>query len=342
MSYRLLGRTGLMVHPLCLGTMNFGLVDSWGCDEKTSLDIMEAYVERGGNFIDTANAYAGGRSEEIVGKFLKGRREDIILATKCFFPERRGPNRMGLSRKNIFEQVEASLRRLGTDYIDLYQVHIWDPLTPIEETLSALSDLVHQGKVLHIGSCNFTGWQLVLAMERAREEGLENFVSTQPQYNLLCRDIEIELIAACEEYDLGILAWSPLAFGLLTGKYSYDGGPDGARMSAPAADDIMAPWRERMWTKENFETIEVLKRMAKDLDTTAVAIALSWVLEQELVSSAIIGPRSVQQLEGNWEAVELQVPVELLEDLDERTAPHETYLEFMQGKVTMQRIQHLE
>ena len=321
--------------------MNFGN-EAWGCDEKTSLEIMAAYCERGGDFIDTANAYSGGRSEEIIGKFLPGRREELVLATKCFFPEGKGPNRMGLSRKNIFEQVEASLRRLDTDYIDLYQVHIWDPLTPIEESLSALTDLVHQGKVRYIGNCNFTGWQLVLSMERAREEGLESFVSTQPQYNLLCRDIEIELIPASEEYELGILAWSPLAFGLLSGKYSFESGPDGARMSAPKSDDVMAPWRERMWTKENFETIEFLKATARDLDTTPVAIALSWVLEQELVSSAIIGPRNVEQLEGNWEAVERQVPVELLEELDERTAPHESYLDFMQGKITLQRIQHLE
>lgn len=341
MSYRLLGRTGLLVHPLCLGTMNFGN-ERWGCDEKTSLDILAAYVDRGGNFIDTANRYAAGRSEEIIGKFLKGRREEIVLATKCFFPEGDGPNQIGLSRKNIFKQVEYSLRRLDTDYIDLYQVHIWDPLTPIEETLSALSDLVHQGKVRYLGCCNFTGWQLVMAMERARAEGLESFAVTQPQYNLLCRDIEVNLIPACEEYDLGILAWSPLAFGLLAGKYSFEGGPEGSRMSAPAQDDVMYSWRERMWTKQNFEIIELLKLKAAELETSSVAVALDWVLSQELVTSAIIGPRTLEQLEGNWEAVTCQVPVELLEDLDDRSAPFENYLDFMQGGVTMRRIEQME
>jgi aryl-alcohol dehydrogenase-like predicted oxidoreductase len=341
MSYRLLGRTGLLVHPLCLGTMNFGH-EGWGCDEAAAREILAAYLDRGGNFIDTANRYGAGRSEEIVGRFLEGRRHEVVLATKCFFPEGEGPNQIGLSRKNIFEQVEASLRRLRTDYIDLYQVHVWDPLTPIEETLSALSDLVHQGKVRYLGCCNFTGWQIVLAQERAAAEGLEGFVSTQPQYNLLCRDIEIDVIPACEEYDLGILAWSPLAFGLLTGKYDRRGGPPGARLSDPAEGDIMQPWKERLWTEASFDTIEALGRIAAELDTTPVAVALSWILEQEQLTSAIIGPRDVEQLDGNWQAVTCQVPEELLEELDERTAPHETYLDFMQGAVTLRRIRHLE
>ena len=341
MSYRLLGQTGLMVHPLCLGTMNFGN-EGWGCDEKTSLSILESYADRGGNFIDTANRYSAGRSEEIIGKFLKGRREQMVLATKCFFPEGMGPNQMGLSRKNIFDQVETSLRRLDTDYIDLYQVHIWDPLTPIEETLSALTDLVRQGKVRYIGNCNFTGWQIALAAERAQAEGLESFVSTQPQYNLLCRDIEADVIPVCEEYEMGILAWSPLAFGLLSGKYSSDGGPDGARMTAPSPDDIMAPWRERMWTQRTFEIIDALKEKAAKLQITPVALALNWVLEQESITSAIIGPRSIEQFEGNWEAVENEVPIEILEELDELSAPSESYLDFMQRTITEKRTKPLE
>jgi len=341
MSYRLLGPTGLMVHPLCLGTMNFG-DEVWGCDEKTSLRILESYAERGGNFIDTANRYSAGRSEEIVGKFLRGRRDEMVVATKCFFPEGKGPNRMGLTRKNIFDQVENSLRRLGTDYIDLYQVHVWDPLTPIDETLSALTDLVHQGKVRYLGNCNFTAWQTVLAAERAESEGLESFVSTQVQYNLLCREIEAEVIPACEPYEMGILAWSPLAFGLLSGKYSRDGGPEGARMSAPPDDSVMAPWRERIWTDRNFHIVEAVKTAADRLEMPPAALSTSWVLQQESITSAIIGPRSVEQLDTYWEAVDRPAPIDVLEELDELSAPDEGCIAFMQRSITDQRMEELE
>jgi aryl-alcohol dehydrogenase-like predicted oxidoreductase len=328
MPYRMLGSSGVKVSPLCLGTMNFGN-ERWGCDQATSLAILDAYFERGGNFVDTANRYAGGRSEEIIGKALKGRREDVVLATKCFYPEGPGPN--------------LSLTRLGIDYIDLYQLHIWDALTPIDETLEALDDLVHAGKIRYVGCCNFMGWQLVQCLERARARGLAGFVTTQPQYSLVCRDIEHDVLPVVQEYGLGLLAWSPLGFGLLAGKYDRAGrGPAGARMSDPEPDDIMVGWKKRTFTERNLEVASVVGTRARALGTTPVALSLRWVLEQPAVTSAIIGPRSVEQLTGNWAALELELDEEMLDALDELTDPSESYLEFMQGGVNLRRVKDLD
>lgn len=342
MPYRMLGSSGVKVSPLCLGTMNFGN-ERWGCDQAQSLAILEAYFERGGNFVDTANRYAGGRSEEIVGQALKGRREDVVLGTKCFYPEGPGPNRMGNSRKNIFDQVHLSLKRLDTDYIDLYQLHIWDALTAIDETLGALDDLVHAGKIRYIGCCNYTGWQLVQALERSQAHGLAGFVTTQPQYSLVCRDIEHDVLPVVQEYGLGVLAWSPLGFGLLAGKYDRAGrGPAGARMSDPEPDDIMVAWKKRTFTERNLEVASVVGAKARALGTTPVALSLRWVLEQPAVTSAIIGPRSVEQLAGNWAALDLELDEEVLDMLDELTDPAESYLEFMQGGVNLRRVKDLD
>ncbi len=343
MHYRLLGPTGVKVSPLCLGTMNFGN-EGWGCDERTSLDILDRYLDAGGNFIDTANVYSGGRAEEIVGTGLKDRRDTVVLATKGYFPVEDGPNRTGSTRSNLRRQVEDSLRRLKTDFIDLYQLHIWDPLTPIEETLSVLSDLVHEGKIGYLGCCNFTGWQIALAQERAERRGLEHFVTVQPQYNLLCRDIESEVMAAADAYELGILAWSPLAFGLLTGKYDRQthAGPDGARLTDVHEQDVMAKWKERYFVDRSFDVVDALKDEARTLGTQPVALALRWVLEQPRVSAAIIGPRSVAQLEGNLEALGLELGHETLERLDAVSEPPETYLDFMQAAYFERRLSDLE
>ncbi len=342
MIYRMLGSSGLKVSPLCLGTMNFGN-DTWGADEATSLAILEDYLERGGNFIDTANRYAAGRSEEILAKGLRGRRDKVVLATKCFFPEGDAANQMGSSRKNIREQVELSLRRLDTDYIDLYQVHMWDALTPIEETLSVLSDLVHEGKVHYVGCCNFTGWQLTLALERAAARGFEKFVSTQPQYSLVCRDIEIDLMPVAEHYDVGVLAWSPLGFGMLSGKYQRDGGgPAGARLTSPSEQDIMLPWKERTFTARNFDIVDAVVAASKELETSPVTLSLRWVLDQPAVTSAIIGPRTREHLVQQWDSLDLLVADDSLERLDEISAPSQNYLEFMQGGVNLRRLSGLE
>jgi aryl-alcohol dehydrogenase-like predicted oxidoreductase len=324
MIYRMLGPTGTKVSPLCLGTMNFGN-DGWGCDEATSLSILDRYLEAGGNFIDTANVYAGGRSEEILGRGLRNRRDQVILATKGYFPMGPGVNATGNSRLNLRRQVEASLRRLDTDWIDLYQIHIWDALTPIEETLGVLSDLVHEGKIHYLGCCNLTAWQMTVAQERAEQAGLEKFVTVQPQYSLICRDIEMEVMAAADLYDMGILAWSPLAFGMLAGKYDREArrGPDRARLTDVHPDDVMAKWKEQE---------------AAALATTPVALSLRWVLEQPSVTAAIIGPRSVEQLEGNLAALDLDAPESVLDRLDEVSEPFESYLDFMQNAYFAQRM----
>jgi aryl-alcohol dehydrogenase (NADP+) len=304
---------------------------------------MERFFELGGNFIDTANAYAAGKSEEIIGRGLKGRRDDVIVATKGFFPRGSSVNDMGNTRRNLRRQIEDSLRRLDMDYVDLYQIHMWDALTPVEETLSVLSDLVHEGKIHYIGACNLTGWQLAMFMERAEDQGFERFVTIQPQYSLACRDIEQELLPAAYQYDLGVLAWSPLAFGLLSGKYGSDGkGPDGARLSAPTDDDIMRKWKERTFTEANFRIAERLRQLAEEHETTSVALAIRWVLEQPQLTSAIIGPRSVQQLEGNFAALEVDLSEELFAELEELTEPKENYLEYMQGGVNLRRVAELE
>lgn len=343
MQYRLLGPSGLKVSSLCLGTMNFGNEERWGCDEATSRAILDAYVQAGGNFIDTANVYAGGRSEEILGRWIADRREDIVLATKGYFPLGSGPNRIGSTRRNLRRQVEDSLRRLQTESIDLYQVHIWDPLTPIEETLGVLSDLVHEGKIHYIGCCNFTAWQIVVAQERAERLGLERMVTVQPQYNLLCRDIEQEVMGAADLCGMGILAWSPLAFGLLSGKYRADGGSgERARFLDLDERDFLVGWKARYFNEETFRIIDILREEADRNQTTCVALALRWILEQPNLTSAIIGPRSVEQLEGNLVAADLQVQPESLERLEEATEPDENYLDFMQGNHFVHRMADLE
>ena len=343
MLHRMLGPSGIKVSPLSLGTMNFG-GEAWGCDEATSRAILDAYVEAGGNFIDTANVYAGGRSEEIIGRWMGSRRDDIVLATKGYFPLGGGPNSAGSTRRNLRRQVEDSLRRLDTDRIDLYQLHIWDPLTPIEETLSVLTDMVGEGKIHYIGCCNFTAWQIAMTQERAERLGLERMVSVQPQYSLLCRDIEAEVMGAANLYDLGILAWSPLAFGILAGKYdrTSHAGPQGARLNDLHEEDVMAKWKDRYFNDRTFDLVDILREEASAMGTTPVALALRWVLEQPHVTSAIIGPRSVEQLEQNLEAADLEMPHATLERLEAASEPYETYLDFMQAATFERRMMDLE
>src|ERR1035441_5324748 len=234
MRIRLLGRTGLKVSEICLGTMTFGGVPGGqrvpGADEKESLAILNAYLDQGGNFIDTADGYADGRSEEILGRGLKGRRDGVVLATKVFFPAGSGSNHKGLSRKHILEGIEASLRRLQTEYIDLYQVHCFDSRTPLEETLSALDSLVKQGNVRYLGCSNFGAWQIAKALGISELHHYARFDCLQPQYSLACRSIEREILPLCRAEGLGVIAWSPLGGGFLSGKYrSGDAPPDASR-----------------------------------------------------------------------------------------------------------------
>ena len=323
MRVRLMGRTGLKVSELCLGTMTFGSVagvrGAPGCDEKESLAILGAYLERGGNFIDTADGYAEGRSEEILGRGLKGRRDDVVLATKVFFPAGAGANRKGLSRKHIFENIEMSLRRLQTDYIDLYQVHCFDSHTPLEETLSALDALVRQGKVRYLGCSNFGGWQLAKALGLSALHGWAKFDCLQPQYSLVSRATEREILPCCRAEGLGVIAYSPLGGGFLSGKYRA-GEP--APLSSRVADSEPANrfWVERNRTERNYQILRVVEDVASRLGKASSQIALAWLLAMPGVTSAIIGARNLAQLHENLGAGDWDFPSEDWEKLDEASA----------------------
>ncbi len=251
MRYRRLGRSGVMVSELCLGCMTFGRET----DEDLSKQMVHRFVEAGGNFIDTANVYSKGTSEEITGRAIADRRDDVVLATKARMPMGNGPNDAGVSRKHLMRQCEASLRRLGTDYIDLYQLHCWDAATPLEETLSTLTDLVRQGKVRYIGVSNFTGWQITKAGHVSEKGGFERFVSLQPQYSLVERHIESEVVPACQDAGLGIIPWGPLGQGWLTGKYVKGEPPPEDTRIGGASDDMEEAWDKRA-TERNWSIVE--------------------------------------------------------------------------------------
>jgi aryl-alcohol dehydrogenase-like predicted oxidoreductase len=294
MEYRKLGQTGLMVSELCLGTMTFGNE----ADEQTSKRITDRFVEAGGNFVDTANVYSRGVSEEITGRVIRDYREDVVVATKFRFPMGEGPNDSGASRKHIISACEASLRRLDTDYIDLYQIHCWDSSTPIEETLSALDDLVRAGKVRYIGCSNFTGWQIEKSVRVSEREGLARFDCLQPQYSLVVRDIEHEVLPVSREEGLGVIPWSPLAGGFLTGKYS--------REDAPPENTRMASWGDTWKRHSNSEKFDIVDRVCEIADSRGkepAQIALSWVKDRPGVTSPILGARNVEQLDKNLGAI---------------------------------------
>jgi aryl-alcohol dehydrogenase-like predicted oxidoreductase len=307
MEYRRLGRTGLMVSELCLGCMTFGRE----VDEAGSREIVARFLDDGGNFIDTADVYETGLSEEITGRAVKGVRDDVVLATKVRFPMGEGPNDVGLSRKHVISGCEASLRRLGTDYIDLYQVHAWDALTPLEETLSALTDLVRAGKVRYVGVSNFTGWQLMKALWVSELRGLERFVCLQPQYSLVERNVEREILPVCREEGLGVIPWSPLGGGFLSGKYRRgERLPQGSRI-AEAVESMEEHW-DRRATERNWNTLNAVGEISEETGKSYAQISLNWLLRQEVVTAPIIGARNVDQLEDNlgatsWELSEEQV-----------------------------------
>jgi len=301
MQYTMLGKTGVKVSELCLGAMTFGRETT----EDDSFRIMDAFVAAGGNFVDTADVYSRGVSETIVGKWLAGQdRDDIVLATKVRFPMGEGPNDIGLSRKHIMSGVEASLKRLGTDYIDLYQVHAWDPLTPLEETLRTLDDLVRSGVVRYIGASNFKGWQLQKALDLSRQHGWAEFVCLQPQYNLLSRATEWELLDVCRNEGLGVIPWSPLRGGWLSGKFKRG-------MSEPPEDSRIARaetegWGER-WSAYNneftWEVIDALHEVASESGHEPAQVALNWLLQNDAVTAPILGVRTMGQLKSNLGAV---------------------------------------
>jgi aryl-alcohol dehydrogenase-like predicted oxidoreductase len=302
MKYRYLGKSGLLVSRVCLGTMTFGM-EGWGCDHSTGIEITNRFIEEGGNFIDTADMYSNGISEEILGSALKNhKRDNLVVATKCWFRMNETPNAKGLSRKHILEAVDASLRRLDCEYIDLLQVHGPDPFTPIEETLRTLEDLVRWGKVRYIGCSNFYGWQICRTNGIAKRLGLTRLASGQHMYNLLRRDIEREILPACHSEGMGMLCWSPLAGGMLTGKYNNKKQPPpDTRVGLRA--DIDLP---RYWNPNSFKIIEAVMKVAGETEKTPAQVALSWLLHDRRVTSVIAGVRTVSQIEdalvsGEWD-----------------------------------------
>jgi len=324
LEYRNLGHSGLKVSTLCLGTMTFGEADDSsfmhevGSDETTAFAIMDRALEGGVNFWDTADIYGqDGLSERIIGRWFarSGRRDEVVLATKFRFRMGSGPLRSGASRRRIVQAVEDSLRRLQTDRIDLYQVHMQDVETPEEETLRALDDLVRAGKVLYLGASNYAAYRLVDSLWTSRSQHLERFVALQMQYSLVTRDIEREHVPVCERFGLGIIGWSPLASGFLTGKYRKNQPPpDGSRLSK---------WQDRLKTFDqprNWRILEEVDQCATDLGATPARVSLAWLLAKPAVTSVIFGARSVEQLDDNLGAATLRIPPEWMARLDEAAA----------------------
>jgi aryl-alcohol dehydrogenase-like predicted oxidoreductase len=320
MEYARLGNTGLMVSELCLGCMTFGRE----ADEDDSREIVDRFLDAGGNFIDTADVYSKGLSEEITGRVIKEVRDDVVLATKVYFPMGEGPNDSGLSRKHVTQGCEDSLRRLGTDYIDLYQVHCWDGTTPPEETLSALTDLVRSGKVRYIGVSNFTGWQLMRSLQISEKYGFERFVCLQPQYSLVERNIEREILPICLEEGLGVIPWSPLGGGFLSGKYRRDEEPpEGSRISE-AVESMEEYWYRRA-TERNWAALDVVGRISEEIGKSYAQISLNWLLRQDGVTAPIIGARTLEQLEDNIGASGWELTSEHIEELSEASALEDVY-----------------
>jgi aryl-alcohol dehydrogenase-like predicted oxidoreductase len=313
--YRQLGRTGVRVTELCLGTMTFGRE----IPEEPSVALLERYLEAGGNFVDTADVYGGGASEEIVGRALEGRRDDIVLATKFRMPLGEGVNTGGASRLHIRDAVEASLRRLRTDHIDLYQIHCWDSRAALEETISTLDDLVRTGKVRSVGASNFAAWQLAKALGLAALQRWEPFVSLQPQYSLVTRDIERELLPLCRAEGLAVLPWSPLGGGLLTGKYRRGEEPPAETRAGDRTPSAVL-MRQRLQAEHNFAVAEAVGKVAADAGRSPAQIALNWVLTRDGVTAPIIGARTMEQLEDNLGAVGWRLDPEHEQTLEDASA----------------------
>jgi aryl-alcohol dehydrogenase-like predicted oxidoreductase len=320
MEYRLLGRTGVRVSPLCLGAMMFG---QWGNpDHEESIKIIHRALDGGINFIDTADVYSRGESEEIVGKALAGgKRENIVLATKAHAPMGDDPNQRGNSRRWIIMEAEASLRRLKTDWIDLYQIHRYSPDTDHDETLGALSDLVHQGKVRYIGSSTFPASQIVEAQWVARERGLVRYVCEQPPYSMLVRGIESDVLPTCQSHGMGVIPWSPLAGGWLSGKYRKGVPlPESSRASRiPDRYDLRKPENQR-----KLDMVEALAVLADEAGISLIHLAIAFVLRHPAVTSAIIGPRTMEQLESQFGASEVLLGNDILDKIDQIVPPGTT------------------
>ncbi len=327
MEYRQLGRTGVQVSALCLGTMMLG----GKTGEAESMDMIDCALDAGINFIDTANVYAGTKSEEVIGKALKrnGRRGRIVLATKVHGRVGDDVNAAGVSRRHIIEQCEASLRRLQTDYLDLYQTHRPTSLVPIDETLRALDDLVRAGKVRYIGNSNYAAWQVVEALWASKELGLNRFVCTQPPYNMLDRRVELELAPMCRTYGIAIIPWAPLAGGFLSGKYHRaEARPQGARHTARPVDTT-----DLLFSDAAFDVADTVQAIAKEKGCTPSQFALAWCREQPGITSPIIGPRTMEQLKDNLASLQVQVTAEDRARVDKVAPPMRAVAPYYQPDV---------
>jgi aryl-alcohol dehydrogenase-like predicted oxidoreductase len=320
MEYRLLGSSGCAVSALALGTLTFGNET----DQATSFSQLDRFTEAGGTLVDSADVYADGRAEEIIGRWLAarpGKRELVVLATKGRFPTDESPNGHGLSRRHLSLALDASLRRLNVETIDLYQVHAWDPLTRLEETLRFLDDAVRAGKINYVGISNFTGWQLQKAVDIAEFRGLSAPVSVQPQYNLLARAAEWEIVPACQAAGLGLLAWSPLASGWLTGKYRRGEPPPAGTRVVENTDEGMRVWNQHGQSERTWEVLDVVRKVAGGRGVSLAQVAIAWLTARPAVSSVILGARSMDQLTDNMAAAELKLTAEETQLLDEASEP---------------------
>jgi aryl-alcohol dehydrogenase-like predicted oxidoreductase len=338
--YTTLGRSGLRVGPLCLGTMTFGTEWGWGAEEAVSRSLFDRYMEAGGNFVDTADGYTGGRSEEMVGKFIaeRGLRDRVVLATKfTFSADPANPNAGGNGRKNIYRALEGSLRRLRTDYIDFYWMHAWDTVTPVEEVVSTLNDLVRQGKIRHYGFSDSPAWYISRAYTVAEKEGKERLIALQLEYSLVERNIEREHIPAAQELGFGVCPWSPLASGFLSGKYrrAAAGGSGDGRLEKmkDSANPGFKKFNERNW-----KILDVLLDVAKQIGRPPAQVALNWVATQPGITSTILGASKLAQLEDNLNALEFSIPAELRQRLNNVSAPESVhpyvfFQPFLQGMI---------
>ncbi|MCF7802664.1 MAG: aldo/keto reductase [Candidatus Marinimicrobia bacterium] len=324
MEYHFLGRSGLRVSELCFGVMSFNDQEEWShiatMSQADANNLVDMAIDKGINIFDTADIYAGGRSEEMLGQALKGRRDKYLIATKFGFRMGdEGPNGVGLSRKRIVEACEASLKRLQTDYIDLYQIHSYDFITPIEETLQALNQLIEQGKVRYIGCSNFTGWQLMKAMATSEKYGNERLISLQAYYSLLGRDLEFELVPVCQDQEIGIMVWSPLHGGVLTGKYHFsDEWPDGTRIQEP---DDQTPYDREQGEK----VLRAVKEIADERGVSLAQVSLNYLLRKQGVSTVVIGAQNEKQLKDNLATVDWKLSEDEVERLNEVSEPYKPY-----------------